>query len=237
MPCSTGPIRARVVLVLWASLFRSGVALVAAAGLSLTWIAMSDPLHPLVMFTVQSNLLLVAYCCVRVVRPAAASAEVKGVVTLSMLVTGLVWHFLRMGGTSPFADLGLDLGLGNFLLHYVTPALAVADWLVLDRGTRGPRWAACLGWLAFPAAYLVFVLVRGALLPPDAWKRYPYPFLDVGRLGYEGVAYAATGLTLAFTLLGLTLIAARRATIRTGRTARRPAEEAAAMAGGSQAGL
>lgn len=221
--------------MLWASLFRSVIILVVVVGLSLTWIAMGHPLHPLVMFTVQSNLMLVAYCALRVVRGGPAAAEVRGAVTLYMVVTGLVWHFLRMGGANPFEDLGFDLGLGNFLLHYVTPALAVIDWLVFDRDIRAPRWRAALTWLAYPVIYLVFALVRGALLPPDAWKRYPYPFLDADRLGYAGVAYVATGLAVGFILLGLTLIALRRVTARTGRPAQPPAEET--VAAGSQAGL
>lgn len=194
-----------------ASLFRSVTVLVAVVGLGLTWIAMDHAVRPLVMFTVQSNLMLVAYGALRVVRGGPGSAGIKGAVTLYMLVTGLIWHFLRMGGANPFDDLGLDLGLGNFLLHYVTPALALVDWLFLDRDVRAPRWRAALAWLAYPAAYLVFALVRGALLPPDAWKRYPYPFLDADRLGYDGLAFAVTGLTLGFAALGLILVALRRA--------------------------
>jgi len=141
-------------------------------------------------------------------------------VTLYIVITGLVWHFLRMRGASPFEHLSLSgLGLGNFLLHYVTPIMAVTDWLFFDRAAPRPKWAAAPVWLAYPAAYLVFALVRGALLPQYAWKRYPYPFLDVDRFGYGGVSLVAVALAACFVLLGYGLIALHRLVNRTNRTA------------------
>ncbi|MBA3906990.1 MAG: Pr6Pr family membrane protein [Pseudonocardiales bacterium] len=50
--------------------------------------------------------------------------------------------------------------------------------------------------LLFPVGWLVFTLVRGALI---GW--YPYPFLQVGELGYGRVALNSAGITLLF--LGL----------------------------------
>ncbi|MBB6346705.1 hypothetical protein FHU36_003214 [Nonomuraea muscovyensis] len=202
------------------------VILVAVVGLSYTWVALADPLNPLVLFTVQSNLLLAGYCVWRVVRRGRPTPEVKGAVTLYIVITGLVWHFLRMRGASPFERLSFSgFGLGNFLLHYVTPIMAVIDWLFLDRTAHRPRWAAAFGWLVYPMAYLVFALVRGALLPPDAWKRYPYPFLDVDRFGYGGVSLMAVALAAGFLLLGFGLIALHRAVDR--RVPRAPAETSA----------
>ncbi|MQA98275.1 MAG: hypothetical protein GEV11_28105 [Streptosporangiales bacterium] len=225
-----------VLSVSWATMFRSVGILAAVVGLGYTWMALDDdPLNPLVLFTVQSNLLLAGYYGWRVVRRGPASAEVKGAVTLYLVVTGLIWHFLRMGGSSPFEHLSLSgFGLGNLLLHYVTPVVVVIDWLVFDRNARPPRWAAALAWLAYPLAYLIFVLVRGVMLPPDAWKRYPYPFLDVDIFGYGGVVRMAIALAACFVLLGLGLIALHRGAVRAGRTAAAsrlaPAETAPAEA-------
>jgi hypothetical protein len=201
--------------MIWVAVYRAVLIVAAVVGLVYTWLALAGRLNPLVLFTVQSNLLLAGYCCVRVVSRRRPRPVIKGAVTLYIVVTGLVWHFLRMRGVSPFEHLSFTgYGLGNFLLHYVTPVMAVVDWLALDRSISRPRWTAALAWLAYPAAYLAFALVRGALLPPGTWKRYPYPFLDVDRFGYDGVAFMVVGMALALVLLGLALIAAHRLTTR-----------------------
>ncbi|NUR91021.1 MAG: Pr6Pr family membrane protein [Nonomuraea sp.] len=176
----------------------------ALAGLGITWRALGDPYWPLVLFTVQSNLILVAY---NLWRP--PSIAVKGAVTLYIAMTGLVWHFLLVRGANPFARVGSG-GLGDFLLHYVTPALAVVDWFAFDRERRTPRWTLAVAWLAYPAAYVVFALVRGALLPAEAGRRYPYRFLDVDRYGYGGVALMVGALALGFFVLGWALLWLRR---------------------------
>ena len=69
-------------------------------------------------------------------------------------------------------DLGALRPWINVLLHYVMPVVVVAGWL--RRPVRTQRGAT--GWLpvlAFPLAYVAYVLVRGAMV---GW--YPYPFLD-----------------------------------------------------------
>jgi hypothetical protein len=51
-------------------------------------------------------------------------------------------------------------------------------------------------WLAYPLAWLVYTLVRGA---STDW--YPYPFVNVDQLGYDGVlvrcVFLCVGITLA----------------------------------------
>ncbi|MEO3861545.1 hypothetical protein [Acrocarpospora sp. B8E8] len=79
--------------MIWAAIFRLVVVAAAVIGMVYTWIALDSPLNPLVLFTVQSNLLLAGYYFWRVVSRRPASAEVKGAVTLYIVITGLVWHF------------------------------------------------------------------------------------------------------------------------------------------------
>ncbi|MFD7932868.1 Pr6Pr family membrane protein [Streptomyces sp. NPDC059742] len=73
--------------------------------------------------------------------------------------------------SSPFnvvADLDRLTGaraVANQLLHTVTPAGALLDFLLLTTPrTLRPRHAAL--WLAYPLAYVTFALLRGALLAP-----------------------------------------------------------------------
>jgi hypothetical protein len=54
-------------------------------------------------------------------------------------------------------------------------------------------------------AYGAYSLIQGALT-----EFYPYPFLDVSKLGYERVLINMTGLFVVFAGLGLLLIAIGR---------------------------
>jgi hypothetical protein len=93
---------------------------------------------------------------------------------------------------------GADL-LADNLLHVVVPLLAVGGWLVFGPRRRVRR-SDLLPALAFPVAWLVYTLVRGAVVD---W--YPYPFLDAGELGYAAVA--ATCLAIAVLFVGLAAVA------------------------------
>jgi hypothetical protein len=63
----------------------------------------------------------------------------------------------------------------------VVPILAVATWLI-----HGPRGCATRRtmWLSllFPVGWFAFTLIRGPIA-----DFYPYPFIDVARLGYARV--------------------------------------------------
>ncbi|MEV5973000.1 Pr6Pr family membrane protein [Streptomyces sp. NPDC051921] len=85
----------------------------------------------------------------------------------------------------------------------------VLDWLLLTR-PGALRWRHAAQWLAAPGAYLLFALIRGALVSPDTPTRYTYPFLDVTAHGYLGVLTNALVLGLAFYALGLALVTADR---------------------------
>lgn len=107
-------------------------------------------------------------------------------------VTGLVhWFLLR-----PLLDLDGADWLADKLLHLAVPFVAVIGWAVF-----GPRGAVSsrllLPSLSFPIGWLVYTLVRGAVVD---W--YPYPFLDVNLHGYAGALAACAGV--AVLLLALT---------------------------------
>jgi len=164
-----------------------------------------------VLFTTQSNVLVGAcfvWGALAPWLPAGPPAIVRGAVTLYILVTFLVFHLVLANPASGFGDGSVQFGtVQNTLLHTVTPLLALLDWLLVSADRPPWRWAAA--WLGYPLAYLAFVLVRGAIV-----HSYPYPFLDVGSLGYGGVALSALGLFVVFWLLGLLVVAASRAARR-----------------------
>lgn len=93
---------------------------------------------------------------------------------------------------------GADL-LADNLLHVVVPALAVIGWLVFGPRHRVRR-SDLLPALAFPIAWLVYTMIRGAIVD---W--YPYPFLDAGERGYAAVALTCVGIAVLF--VGLAALA------------------------------
>lgn len=158
----------------------------------------------LVYFTIQSNLLLAAMEAASVVaalrhRP-QPSGWVVGGATFFVTITFAIYNTVLAPGGGDGAVLLFSGRPSSDLLHVVAPVLAVVDWVAFRRhpGVRA-RWS--LLWLVYPVAYLVFVLVRGAL--SDAAPHYPYPFVDVDAIGYAGVARSFAVLTPLFAVLAL----------------------------------
>lgn len=135
-------------------------------------------------FTILSNVSAVVMLTMLAFRPERADepwfAVFRGAVTVYMSVTGLVYATL-LGPTG--IDVGLTEPWVNWSLHIVGPLALVVDWIVHRPGIALPdrSW---LIWLGFPAVYLIYTLMRGAIID---W--YPYPFLDPSETGgYGGVA-------------------------------------------------
>jgi hypothetical protein len=135
-------------------------------------------------FTILSNTAAVVMLVILAFRPGRADEQgfsiYRGAVTVYMSVTGLVYATL-LGPTG--IDVGLTEPWVNWSLHIVGPIAIALDWVIHRPGVRLAD-SSLLIWLGFPAAYLVYSLVRGAVVD---W--YPYPFLDPGETGgYGGVA-------------------------------------------------
>lgn len=128
-------------------------------------------------FTIQSNLIVLAAAIVLVLRP-LRNGPVWNVVRLDALlgitITGLVYAIIlapqvHLTGAALVATIGF---------HYVSPWAAVLAWLLF-----GPRprmtWLTVLGAFVWPVAWMVYIFVQGTF---THW--YPYPFLDVTKLGF-----------------------------------------------------
>ena len=115
---------------------------------------------------------------------------IRYVSTVNMIVVGLVFTILLRN-----VDLGALLPWVNYVLHYLMPITIVLDWLLSPPVSRLDSRNILLA-LAFPAAYLAYVIVRGA---DTGW--YPYPFLDPAKVGgYGGVATYSLGIAATFVL-------------------------------------
>jgi hypothetical protein len=131
-------------------------------------------------FTIQSNLIVGVTSLLLALNPHRSSTVFKafrltGLVAIT--VTGIVFHAV-LARLLDLESWGL---VANNLVHTVVPVMAVLGWLMFGpRGLTSRR----VVWLSvlFPIAWLIFVLIRGPIV-----HFYPYPFVDVIKLGYVRV--------------------------------------------------
>lgn len=122
--------------------------------------------------------------------------RIKGASTIAILITGVVYHLL-LG--DPSADDFFTLQ--NLIVHYIVPLMFVLDWIIFDR-KKSYSVIDPLTWLAIPAVYFIYALIRGAIVGPNDELQYAYFFIDVNEYGYGGVMIWALVLTAAFTIVG-----------------------------------
>ncbi|MFC3550203.1 Pr6Pr family membrane protein [Lysobacter cavernae] len=155
-------------------------------------------------FTVLSNLLVVAAAGRAALRGHGdgqlSQPRVQAAVALYIGVTGLVYvtvlrHLWHPQGLQWWADCGL---------HYATPLLYLSWWaLVAPHGRLA--WRDLPAWLLFPAGYVLWVFLRGAVV-----HEYPYPFLDVDQHGWGVVIGNAVVVLGVFVAVGAVLVGVDR---------------------------
>lgn len=183
------------------------VAMVCWAGLVLQFAATNGVQHDAIaslwvigrFFTILTNLAL-AVIITLVAAGRRVSPFLLGEVTLAILLVGIVYTTL-LAGLHPLHGLAI---VADFLLHKVSPVAMTAWWLAFAP-RRQLRWSAPLGWSAYPVAYFGYALARGAF---DG--KYPYPFIDVGQIGWSQTLINAAAIAVAFALGGLVLVALDR---------------------------
>jgi hypothetical protein len=146
-------------------------------------------------FTILANLAL-AVAMTMVALGRRLSPLVLGGLTLAILLVGIVYATL-LRGLHPLSGLAL---IANHLLHELSPTLMAVYWLLFVPRAR-LRWSAPWWWVLFPGAYLGYAMLRGQL---D--HHYPYPFIDVGKLGWTQVALNVAGIGFVFIVAGFGLV-------------------------------
>ena len=179
------------------------VAIICWAGLAIQFSATFANQHHVVptlwvllrFFTVITN-LAVAIVMTWVATGGRASARLLGGITISILLVGAVYMLLLRG----LLELSGGALLADLLLHKVSP-IAMALWWLLFAPRKALRWADALWWCLYPLGYFAYALARGHF---D--HRYPYPFVDVGKLGWTQTLINAGGIAMAFMLAGFVVV-------------------------------
>lgn len=151
-------------------------------------------------FTIQANILVVLMLVAYAVRPEVEEWAVhpfeRSAIASYIVVVALVY-------VTTLRELWSPQGaqwVADMLLHYVLPLGYLAFWLVVMH-KAGLRWYDPLLWLIYPVFYLGFVLAHGRFT-----GFYPYPFIDVSKLGYGKMMLNASGIALAFLAAGYVVL-------------------------------
>lgn len=146
-------------------------------------------------FTVLTNLIVaITFTSLALGRQVAPS--VLGGVTLAIALVGAVYMLLLRG----LLDLSGGALLADTLLHKVVPLLVPIWWLVwAPRGGLSSRdpWL----WALYPLAYFAYAIARGL-----AGDIYPYPFMNVAKIGWPQTLINSAVIALCFVLVGYVML-------------------------------
>jgi hypothetical protein len=155
-------------------------------------------------FTIWSNLLVGATFALLAVRFERRSPTFRAA-HLSAVLMITVTFVVVIVALDPITDYEGKAAAADFLTHKLVPVMAVLGWILFGpRGAVSTRVAATS--VVVPVAWLAFTLARG----PLARDYYPYPFIDVGELGYGRVLVNVALVTVLFVGLAVAARAADR---------------------------
>ena len=153
-------------------------------------------------FTVLSNTLVATVLtCELTSRESAArrwflQSSVSSGIAVSIAVVSLAYNLLLRHLWHPQGW----QWLADELLHDIMPLLfLVYWWCCVPKGLL--RLGHIAVWVIYPLLYFGYSLLRGHLLAV-----YPYPFVDVEKLGYPQVFINAGGLLAGFVLIALLMV-------------------------------
>ncbi|HFI0130833.1 TPA: Pr6Pr family membrane protein [Streptococcus suis] len=194
------------------------LALLAIAGTALEIIKYG--IGMLMYYTVQSNLLVSVFAVYMVYAmhkghdlQSAKFLRIKAAVTMSIMITCVVYHFM-------LAPLAEDFWrVENLLCHYIVPLYFLLDTLLVDRQQQY-KWFDPIWWTLLPVLYMIFGLVNGLFIKipiPDAKDSpFAYFFLNVPKYGWPYVLTYAGIIFVAYLFSGFILAGVKSLNVRRG---------------------
>jgi len=163
-------------------------------------------LHFFSYFTILTNILVAAVLTAAARHDGAATSSfwlrpwVSSGVAASIILVSVAYSLLLRNTWNPQ---GVQWVV-NELLHDIMPPVFVAFWWwCVPKGTLRARHV--LAWMIYPILYFGYCLLRG-----NSIGVYPYPFIDVGTLGYERVIINALVILLGFVVISLAVVGVDR---------------------------
>ena len=161
----------------------------------------------LLYYTVLSNLLVMiftGYLLWKMRREgdywqSSSLLRLKGGVTMSIMITCVIYHFMLAPLTKDFYR------LENFLCHYIVPLWFLVDTIIFDK-SRQYKWFDPIVWTVLPLLYMGFAILNGFVLKMDVPNAkdspFPYFFLNANKYGWGFVFRWAAIIFVAYMVSG-----------------------------------
>lgn len=161
----------------------------------------------LLYYTVLSNLLVVIFTGYLLLKMRSGGhswqspgiLRLKGGVTMSIMITCVIYHFMLAPLTTDFYR------LENFLCHYIVPLWFLVDTIIFDK-SRQYKWFDPIVWTVLPLLYMGFAILNGFVLKMDVPNAkdspFPYFFLNVNKYGWGFVFRWAAIIFVAYMVSG-----------------------------------
>ena len=138
----------------------------------------------------------------------SAAPVLKFIGMLGILLTFLVFNIMLAGaeGRDPQAN----WRVGSLLFHVALPILYIADWFLFYERKKC-KWYYPIASIAFPLAYVIFLLIHAIILKFDSSILipttttpliYPYFFVNLDTQGISGMLMWIAILSVAFVAVG-----------------------------------
>ena len=138
----------------------------------------------------------------------SAAPLLKFIGMLGILLTFLVFNIMLAGaeGRDPQAN----WRVGSLIFHVILPVMYIADWFFFYERKKC-KWYYPIASIAFPLAYVIFLLIQALILKFDSSILipttttplvYPYFFVNLDTQGVGGVLIWIGILSVAFVAVG-----------------------------------
>ena len=138
----------------------------------------------------------------------SAAPLLKFIGMLGILLTFLVFNIMLAGaeGRDPQAN----WRVGSLIFHVILPVMYIADWFLFYERKKC-KWYYPIASIAFPLAYVIFLLIQALILKFDSSILipttttpliYPYFFVNLDTQGFPGVFMWICILSVAFVAVG-----------------------------------
>ena len=137
-----------------------------------------------------------------------AAPLLKFIGVLGILLTFLVFNIMLAGAEG--RDPQLNWRIGSLCFHVVLPILYIAEWFLFYERKKC-KWYYPIASIAFPLAYVVFLLIQATILKFDSSILipttttpliYPYFFVNLDTQGIPGVLMWIGILAVGFAAIG-----------------------------------
>ena len=138
----------------------------------------------------------------------SAAPMLKFIGMLGILLTFLVFNILLAGAAD--RDPQANWRIGSLIFHVVLPIMYIADWLLFYERKKS-KWYYPIASIAFPLAYMSFLLIQAIFLNFDSSILipstttpliYPYFFVNLETQGVSGVLMWVGILSTVFVAVG-----------------------------------